>query len=555
LISKFISRVGLYWNTVRYLKPVQIYGRLWFRLARPRPDTSPAPALRQPLGGWVPCATRRQSLFADNNFLFLNQSGSLDKLGWDDPGTEKLWRYNQHYFDDLNAENSIERSCWHRALLLHWVEHNLLGKGTGWDPYPTSLRIVNWLKWRFAGHQLPDICIQSLAVQVRWLTKRLEIHLQGNHYFSNAKALVFAGLAFEGNEADKWLKKGLRIIERQLPEQVLSDGGNFERSPMYHSIFLEDMLDLINVAKLWPARIDHQIIKDWERVAISMVEWLRGMTHPDGQIALFNDAAFGVTPTPDNLDAYAKRLRLSISKDIGHESQPLKVQAWPESGYVRLETVNVAAILDVAPIGPDYLPSHANADTLSFELSVFGQRVIVNGGTSRYGSGPERLRERQTAAHSTLEINGTSSSEVWGGFRVARRAYPFDLTIQKSASAVEVACAHDGYQLLSGNPVHRRAWSLTEEMLTISDSIVGDFQSAISRFIFHPDVKVEILSKDSYKVILPRGEILALQVRQGESQIVDALNASEFGKLRDTQCLRVSPQNGKAVVQLSWATL
>jgi uncharacterized heparinase superfamily protein len=552
LIPKFLSLVGLYWNTVRYLKPVQIYGRLWFRLARPRPDTSPAPALRQPLGDWVPCATRRQSLFADNNFLFLNQSGSLEKLGWDDLGTEKLWRYNQHYFDDLNAENSKERSSWHRALLIHWVEHNLPGQGTGWDPYPTSLRIVNWLKWTLAGHQLPDICVQSLAVQVRWLTKRLEIHLQGNHYFSNAKALVFAGLAFEGNEADKWLKKGLRIIERQLPEQVLSDGGNFERSPMYHSIFLEDMLDLINVAKLWPDRIDHHIVKDWEKVAISMVEWLRGMTHPDGQIALFNDAAFGVTPPPGNLVSYAQRIGLKITEQMSLKNRLIHVQNWPESGYVRLENVNATAFLDVAPIGPDYLPSHANADTLSFELSVFGQRVIVNGGTSRYGSGPERLRERQTAAHSTLEIDGTSSSEVWGGFRVARRAYPFDFSIHKSVGAVDVVCAHDGYTRLSGKPVHRRTWNLTEKSMKISDSIEGDFHSAVSRYIFHPDVKLEQPNNDSYRVILPKGEILEIQILQGESQIMHALHASEFGKLRDTQSLHVRLQNGNAVIQLSW---
>jgi len=177
---------------------------------------------------------------------------------------------------------------------------------------------------------------------------------------------------------------------------------------------------------------------------------VEGMTHPDGQIALFNDAAFGVTPPPDNLVSYAERIGLNIFEQKCHKTSLLKVQSWSASGYIRLETVNATAFLDVAPIGPDYLPSHANADTLSFELSVFGQRVIVNGGTSRYGSGPERLRERQTAAHSTLEINSESSSEVWSGFRVARRAYPFELSINESGSAVEVVCAHDGYRRLKG---------------------------------------------------------------------------------------------------------
>ena len=84
-------------------------------------------------------------------------------------------------------------------------------------------------------------------MQVRFLRKRLEIHLLGNHLFANAKALVFAGLYFTGNEADEWLGKGLAILEREVPEQVLRDGGHFERSPMHHGIILEDLLDLLNV--------------------------------------------------------------------------------------------------------------------------------------------------------------------------------------------------------------------------------------------------------------------------------------------------------------------
>ena len=80
------------------------------------------------------------------------------------------------------------------------------------------------------------------------------------------------------------------------------------------------------------------------------------------------------------------------------------------------------ALLDVAPVGPDYLPGHAHADTLSFELSLFGQRVLVNSGTSQYEAGPERSRQRGTAAHNTVIVDGHDSSEVWAGFRVARRA-------------------------------------------------------------------------------------------------------------------------------------
>ena len=71
------------------------------------------------------------------------------------------------------------------------------------------------------------------------------------HLFANAKALVFAGLFFEGNEGRKWLNTGLKILEKELREQILEDGGQFELSPMYHALAVEDLLDLINISVVY----------------------------------------------------------------------------------------------------------------------------------------------------------------------------------------------------------------------------------------------------------------------------------------------------------------
>ena len=57
---------------------------------------------------------------------------------------------------------------------------------------------------------------------------------------------MFAGLFFQGGETSVWYKTGHKIISNELSEQILSDGGNFELSTMYHSIILEDLLDLYN---------------------------------------------------------------------------------------------------------------------------------------------------------------------------------------------------------------------------------------------------------------------------------------------------------------------
>src|SRR5690606_18409087 len=95
------------------------------------------------------------------------------------------------------------------------------------------------------------------------------------------------------------------------------------------------------------------------------------------------------------------------------------------------------------------------------------QRVIVNGGTSCYGTSIRRLRERGTAAHSTVEIAGQNSSEVWSGFRVGRRARPFGVAVSESS----VCCSHDGYRFLKGRPTHRRCWTFAAGELAVDDVV------------------------------------------------------------------------------------
>ena len=141
-------------------------------------------------------ARRLPSITKANKFSFLNTDGDLSEIGWDGPQREKLWRYNQHYFDDLNAYQAELRIDYHKELLENWILENAPGVGVGWESYPTSLRIVNWIKWSLRTEKLSESAMQSLAIQLRWLSRRLEIHLMGNHLFANAKALVFGGLFF-----------------------------------------------------------------------------------------------------------------------------------------------------------------------------------------------------------------------------------------------------------------------------------------------------------------------------------------------------------------------
>ena len=521
------------WRTVRHLRPVQVYGRLWFRLARPRPDLSPAPALRHAQGVWQAPARRRASLTGPGVFCYLNEAGSLADHGWDGPAKTRLWRYNQHYFDDLNADSASQRIDWHRALISGWIAANPPGHGTGWEPYPASLRIVNWVKWALAGNNLPENTRHSLAVQTRWLARRLEWHLLGNHLFANAKALVFAGLYFDGSEAEHWLAKGQRILDREISEQILPDGGQFELSPMYHALALEDMLDLVNLARTF-GRDD--LAAEWGMCIPAMLDWLLAMSHSDGGIAFFNDAAFGIAPENAQLLAYARRLGFETLQAPGG------LRRLKPSGYVRLSAGPAVVIADLARIGPDYLPGHAHADTLSFELSLEGRRIIVNSGTSVYGTGPERLRQRGTAAHSTLMVDGRDSSEVWSGFRVGRRARPVDIETEEREGTRIARAAHDGYRHLPGAPLHRREWRLDADCLTITDRVEGAGRHRIeARFHLGASLSARLTASDRLELRDDDARcILRVAIDGGETEILPSSWHPEFGRTIETQCIRVT---------------
>jgi hypothetical protein len=220
-----LSSLKRYFHTLRYLRPIQIFGRIRFKLWRPQPDEHPAPALRQLRHPYPHPIDAPSSMPAADRFRFLNvEEICAGKADWQSHGRALLWTYNLHYFDDLNAADAVSRRSWHERLIERWIDENPPGEGIGWDPYPVSRRMVNWIKWSLAGNPAAPKTRHSLAVQARWLNRRIESHLQGNHVFANAAALVHAGLYFEGDEAERWLARGLSLMRAQIAEQILADG-------------------------------------------------------------------------------------------------------------------------------------------------------------------------------------------------------------------------------------------------------------------------------------------------------------------------------------------
>ena len=128
---------------------------------------------------------------------------------------------------------------------------------------------------------------------------------------------------------------------------------------MYHSIILEDLLDLLNLAGVYHDALPVKaLIPAWRTTVQGMRRWLKTLCHPDGEISFFNDAALDIACSPLALEDYAGRLGLGTLPE-----PEAGITHLPDSGYIRLQQNFTIALLDVGPVGPDYSPGHAHADT------------------------------------------------------------------------------------------------------------------------------------------------------------------------------------------------
>lgn len=514
-------------RTATHLRPTQIINRA----ARRIPRSIAVSALDMPVRAWreswTACPGRRVLLTAPERICLLNQEASIAAPSiWNDLTRPKLWLYQLHYFDDLVSESAPARAQWHCRLIERWIKENPPSIGNGWEPYTISRRIVNWIAWALAGGNLSASARASVVVQTRVLVGRLEYHLLGNHLFSNARALVFAGSFFDGPEASGWLRKGLAILDEQFQEQILADGGQFELSPMYHALAIEDIIDLIQLERCYSDIADLRSRVDvWRASVGKMMSWLRAMSHPDGKIAFFNDATFFEARNSGDLEAYAVQFGCSAG------AAPESLTYLRDSGYIRLGRNEWCVIFDAAQIGPSYIPGHGHADTLSFEISLGHERIITNSGISTYSIGAQRERERSTAAHATVEIDGENSSEVWASFRVGRRARPFDVGAEAWAQKLVCHASHDGYRFLYGRPVHSRRIEVDSAGVLICDRIEqGEKHSSIGRLPLHPSVQFVQVSDFGFKLLTRKGVALDITIQGADKCFVEEGSfAPEFG--------------------------
>jgi uncharacterized heparinase superfamily protein len=278
-------------------------------------------------------------------------------------------------------------------------------------------------------------------------------------------------------------KKAKKILLKELEEQILNDGAHFELSPMYHQLMLFRVLDCINLIQNnnWKNK---DLLVFFEKKAAKMLGFLKKISYENGDIPHFNDSTNEVAPGSTKLFEYALRLNLLF------ENVDLK-----ESGYRKIKRNKYECVVDVGAVGPDYIPGHAHADTLNFEMRINGEPFIVDTGISTYDNNEQRALERGTASHNTVNVFNKDSSEVWGGFRVGIRANVYNLI----ENGQDIQASHDGFKKIG--IYHTRKWSFFENKLVIKDCLNKNAK-ATSRLHFHPSVDKEdilyIVKSDSY---------------------------------------------------------
>jgi hypothetical protein len=413
-------------NALRVVRPRQAAARATKPMRRRRFPEGPGGALR-PLAENE--ALWRSPVFAP--------SGSAP-----DPGS-RLAAFESHYGADvLEAARSGGDAA---ALATAWSSAHPPRNDDAWHPYTASTRAVNWIAAATLETSLAPIVADGARRALARVAANVEDDVLGNHVIRNAVALVLGGAAFD----DRVLRRqGEALLARELREQVLADGGHYERSPAYHRLVLRDLVSVSSYA-------------DVSAEVTRMQDFATGSTRPDGAPWLFNDGGLDLAPGMDGAGA----------------DRPLRI--YPDTGYVFVTRGELALAFDCGPVSPPFLPAHAHADGLSFQLWVDGEPLVVDPGMPTYDVGAERDFFRSTQAHSTVAVGG-SQFEPWGAFRAGPLPRVELLEARDDAVSGRVVTAHGE---------HRRTIRLEPAAVVVEDETRGG--EAVSTLLLARDVEIQ----------------------------------------------------------------
>ncbi|MSR59946.1 MAG: alginate lyase family protein [Planctomycetaceae bacterium] len=476
----------------------------------------------------------------DHRFRLLGQEARLpDPVDWrmsDRTEFDHLWRFHLHYQEYLldlmvdSAGTTVETRigrAW--QLVQQWIEGNPLsdvrGLDDAWHPFCISRRVPVWMMlWQaFPPEGEPaERVAESLFQQTMFLASHLERDLGGNHLLENTRALALAGSFFYGPQAVRWLETSRRILRSELPKQILLHGEHFERSPMYHAQMLDVLLQIRDAT----CDVAPDLARLCDEVIGPMAAFLDAIVHPDGEIPLLGDSAFGETAVPGDLIRQSGKTQFTTASGGGNGVRTRQV-----GEYWTWRDGDDYLLFDAGPVGADHLPAHAHSDLLTIEATLAGRRLIVDTGVCTYHAEPLRRICRSTSSHNVLQIDQREQCDTWSRFRMGYRGHPTRLETGHDSECNWARAQHNAFRRLGVPSVGRWICCKAGGPWLIVDWAVGSGSHRLSNWLHcHPDVTVTRQSAVEVHLQLGSHSMRLGALGEGGIDVVDGLYCPEFGR-------------------------
>ncbi len=357
------------------------------------------------------------------------------------------------WLDDLAAYATPEAQSCAQIWALDWARRFPRGQGTGWAIDLTARRLLRLsLHAEFLSDGLEDaelrLLIRTMARQASYLKRNWRRAPRGLSRFEALAGLTFGGLCVEG--LDGYLAAAQDAMAAECEAWIDAEGGIPSRNP-------EELLQIF-------------CLLIWTSQALTEAKWapsdnvtdtiarmapvLRALRHADGGLARFHGGGRG----PDGWLDYG--LAQSGVRPMDFDSLAM--------GFARLAALRTTVVVDAArpPTGPHSTLAHAS--TLAFELTSGRRPIVVSCGSGASLSTEWQRAGRATQSHSTLAIEGVSSTQFGPSRRAGIRQREtlvggprhVETELVESGVGRGIECWHDGYHQSHGL-IHSRQMALS----------------------------------------------------------------------------------------------
>lgn len=436
------------------------------------------------------------------------------------------WLHGFHWMPDLLKSNDKAALVRARYLVDRWAA--VFGKWNSyaWHPEILTHRLYNWLAYwapALSVDSLSDIADTRRRITVRQL-KRLKNTYgrlpKGPIRLKAAATLAMGGLRLNGRE-DLFYQKGLDLLDDEIAEQVLPDGGIITRAPGDITEALSVFMALEQLIQARGVEGSTSVTRAIDRMQAALSFFL----HSDGGLASFNGSGEGDKAA---IAALLKRANLPEHS----------FSVCPNTAYQRIAAGGTVMIIDAGSTPPAGYDNRAHQAPLAFELSNASGRMIVNCGWTPQQPPNWHRMLRHTISHSTVIVdNAPAGKLIKEGKRAAlhgdvfaKTAGDVNVTRQDQAAGVWIEGDHNGYEGEYGLS-HRRRLYVNADGTDIrgEDTLYLPLgRTPISnktvpfdiRFHLHPEVIVTLAQdQNSALIIQPGGVGWRLRTDSGPLEI------------------------------------